>query len=335
MGFDAVDKKIDFVSKLLPRFTMAAVTGLFAFLGAISVGGGIWYASQLMRRPARSPVVRSLFQGVVYERYVQTSPRPLLFHVVSVDLTHPGIDFLVTPPAPNSVSVSQDAAKPKVKVPANTVPDFLVEHGAQVAVNGSYFSPHHVKSPWHYYPQVGELVYPQGVSIANGKRYSSPAEGWAALCVLSVSDIRITEGDCPPGTQQGLAGDVQFVKNGQLYTDGLVILKKNPVRLMPRSAIAIDKANERLWIVVVDGRQKGYSEGITLAELSEFVIALGADRALNLDGGGSSTLAIDSPEAPTVLNAPIQARVPMRLRPVANHFGIYAQPLSPQSSAPP
>ncbi|MEL6816387.1 MAG: phosphodiester glycosidase family protein, partial [Cyanobacteria bacterium J06598_3] len=305
-----------------------------AVLGAIAVGGGIWYASQLMRRPARSPAVRSLFQGVTYERYVHASPRRLLFHVVSVDLTSPGIGFLVTPPPPEAFSPDK-AAKRNWRVLANTVPGFLQAQGVQVAVNGSYFSPHYVRSPWNYSPKLNQPVAPQGVSISNGKRYSAPAEGWAALCILSVSDIRITEGDCPPGTQQGLAGDVQFVKNGQLYTDGLVILKKNPVRLMPRSAIAIDKANERLWIVVVDGRQKGYSEGITLAELSEFVIALGADSALNLDGGGSSALAIDSPEAPTVLNAPIQARIPMRLRPVANHFGIYAQPLPPQSSAPP
>lgn len=308
--------------------------GLFVLLGGISISGGIWYASQLMRRPARSPVVRSLFQGVTYERHVQASPRPLLFHVVSVDLTSPGIDFLVTPPPPEAFS-SGNAAKRNWRVAANTVPGFLEAQGVQVAINGSYFSPHYVKSPWNYSPKLNQPVAPQGVSISNGKRYSSPEEGWAALCILSLRDIRVTEGDCPSGTQQGLAGDVQFVKNGQLYTDGLVILKQNPIRLMPRSAIAIDKANERLWIVVVDGRQKGYSEGITLAELSDFVIALGADRALNLDGGGSSALAIESPEKPTVLNAPIQARVPMRLRPVANHFGIYARPLSPEASVVP
>lgn len=323
------------MSKLWPRWMMSAAMGGVALSGAIAAGLGGWYVAQLLQRPHRLPVSRALFQGVTYERHVHKSPRPLLFHVVAVDLTHPGIGFLVTPPAPDSVSVSQDAAKPKVKVPADTVPGFLAAHGVQVAVNGSYFSPHHVRSPWHYFPQVGELAYPQGVSIANGERYSSPAEGWAALCVLSPRDIRITEGDCPLGTQQGLAGDVQFVKNGQLYTDGLVILKENPMRLMPRSAIALDKANERLWIVVVDGRQKGYSEGVTLAELSDFVTALGADSALNLDGGGSSALAIDAPNQPTVLNSPIQARVPMLLRPVANHFGIYAQPLAPEKASMP
>ena len=78
---------------------------------------------------------------------------------------------------------------------------------------------------------------------------------------------------------------------------------------------------------MVDGRQKGYSEGVTLPELSELLISLGADRALNLDGGGSSTLVIDEGGVPSVLSAPIQARLPMMLRPVANHFGVYALPL--------
>ena len=58
------------------------------------------------------------------------------------------------------------------------------------------------------------------------------------------------------------------------------------------------------------------------------MIELGADRALNLDGGGSSTLAMDAGEQPHVLNAPFQAGVPMKLRPVANQYGVYALPLN-------
>ena len=84
-------------------------------------------------------------------------------------------------------------------------------------------------------------------------------------------------------------------------------------------------------MVAVDGRQKGYSEGVTLKELGEFVIELGADRALNLDGGGSTTLATSDPSSgqPILLNAPFHARVPVNLRVVANHLGGYADPLLP------
>jgi hypothetical protein len=80
--------------------------------------------------------------------------------------------------------------------------------------------------------------------------------------------------------------------------------------------------------VVVDGRQPGYSEGVTLAELAEIVLALGAESGLNLDGGGSTALVMAGPFGPQTLDSPIHTRLPMRQRPVANHLGVYALPLS-------
>ena len=252
------------------------------------------------------------------------SPAPLLFHVVKVDLTAPGIDFLVSPPKPKDE---------KLETSADTVPGFLARNDVQVAVNGSYFFPHRVSTPFNYYPRVGDAASTMGVSISNGDRYSDAEEGWAALCVINRRDIRITEQDCPTETQQGIAGDIQFVKDGELYRDGLVILEGNDTAQGPRTAIAIDKDSETMWMVVVDGRQEGYSEGVTLPELGEFLLSQGADRALNLDGGGSSTLAVEDDGKPAILNAPIQARVPMNLRPVANHFGLYARPLDADTTA--
>jgi exopolysaccharide biosynthesis protein len=43
-------------------------------------------------------------------------------------------------------------------------------------------------------------------------------------------------------------------------------------------------------LVVVDGRQEGYSRGITLKMLAEFMGELGCQEAFNLDGGGSATM---------------------------------------------
>jgi len=69
---------------------------------------------------------------------------------------------------------------------------------------------------------------------------------------------------------------------------------------------------------------KRYSEGMTIVELAKFVQQLGVDRALNLDGGGSTTLVMGTRLGARVLNAPIHTKVPMRERPVANHLGFYA-----------
>lgn len=57
----------------------------------------------------------------------------------------------------------------------------------------------------------------------------------------------------------------------------------------PRTAVGVIDDNH-LVFVVVDGRQSGYSEGVTLPELADIMISLGARTAYNLDGGGSSTM---------------------------------------------
>ena len=57
----------------------------------------------------------------------------------------------------------------------------------------------------------------------------------------------------------------------------------------PRTAIGAT-ADGKLILLVCDGRNMRGSAGFTLAELADKLIALGAVDAVNLDGGGSSTM---------------------------------------------
>jgi exopolysaccharide biosynthesis protein len=57
----------------------------------------------------------------------------------------------------------------------------------------------------------------------------------------------------------------------------------------PRTAVGVIDTNH-LAFVVVDGRDTGYSRGVTLPELADIMQGLGAQTAYNLDGGGSSTM---------------------------------------------
>lgn len=65
----------------------------------------------------------------------------------------------------------------------------------------------------------------------------------------------------------------------------------------PRTAVGIANGGRRLLLVVVDGRQPGYSDGMTLRELATLMLALGAPEALNLDGGGSTALVYADPDS--------------------------------------
>jgi exopolysaccharide biosynthesis protein len=89
-----------------------------------------------------------------------------------------------------------------------------------------------------------------------------------------------------------LLADGRYV-GGEGFTNGFLN------RRHPRTAIA-RLADGRLLLVVVDGRQPYHSLGMTLPELAVTLNALGATDAINLDGGGSSTLVVRG----TVVNLP-------------------------------
>jgi hypothetical protein len=59
----------------------------------------------------------------------------------------------------------------------------------------------------------------------------------------------------------------------------------------PRAAIGWN--DKYLFLAVSDGRRKGISEGIRLSEMADFMIALGCDEAINMDGGQSTTLMLN------------------------------------------
>ncbi|MET9467947.1 phosphodiester glycosidase family protein [Streptomyces sp. NPDC006544] len=83
----------------------------------------------------------------------------------------------------------------------------------------------------------------------------------------------------------------------------------------PRTAVGFSRDGRRLRLVTVDGRQPD-SGGLTLTALGRLMHRLGAHEALNLDGGGSSTLlaALTGSAALSLENSPSDGR----LRPVPN-----------------
>lgn len=87
-----------------------------------------------------------------------------------------------------------------------------------------------------------------------------------------------------------LQGRPQMAITGNkfLVDDGLVQVVDDR-EMQPRTAVGIDADTGEVLLVVVDGRQS-FSRGYTMVEMARLMIDLGADEALNLDGGGSSTM---------------------------------------------
>ncbi|MDQ3069438.1 MAG: phosphodiester glycosidase family protein [Acidobacteriota bacterium] len=84
----------------------------------------------------------------------------------------------------------------------------------------------------------------------------------------------------------------------------------------PRTLIGRDRDGD-IWLVVVDGRQPGHSAGMSLGELTAFAQRIGLVDALNLDGGGSSTMVVKG----TVVNRPSD---PLGPRPVSDAIVVFS-----------
>jgi hypothetical protein len=70
----------------------------------------------------------------------------------------------------------------------------------------------------------------------------------------------------------------------------------------PRSALGWNK--DHIFLVEVDGRQSNLSVGMTLPELTDYMVKLGCENAINLDGGGSATLWVSG----NVMNSPSEGQ---------------------------
>ena len=93
-----------------------------------------------------------------------------------------------------------------------------------------------------------------------------------------------------------------------IIRDGAVFISPRPAsaeEIHPRSAVGLT-ADGRMIFATVDGRQAGWSDGVRLPELAEFMLSRGAVVALNLDGGGSTSLAIRraGTAGPVLVNRP-------------------------------
>jgi hypothetical protein len=99
--------------------------------------------------------------------------------------------------------------------------------------------------------------------------------------------------------QHAVGGGPVLVRDGKPVFRHFELFTPSQLARNPRTAIG-QQADGRVLLVVVDGRQPGYSAGMTNFELAQAMVRLGAVTAMGLDAGGSSTMAFDG----TLLNRP-------------------------------
>ena len=299
----------------MPRVTRAVLSCMSAAILLAGIAPGC-------TTPAEEPRIalagEPLFDGVAYRLIEDREGGPKRIHVLELDLGRVMLE--VTP---------GDRSKGR-EFTARTTSGYLAEFHLQAAVNGGYFTPFKGGSPGgdDFYPHAGDPVDVSGASIS-GEREASPVEldedkrVNAILCIEGRHVLILGGQVCAPGADHAMAAGPLLLAGGVARDlapyDAAYASAKHP-----RTAVGLSADGRRAWILVIDGRQAGFSEGASLADVTALFVRLGASDAINLDGGGSTTMAVSTPSGPDVLNSPIHTATPGRERPSANHLGIRA-----------
>ena len=97
-----------------------------------------------------------------------------------------------------------------------------------------------------------------------------------------------------PDVFDTVGGNPTLIENGRVQKQSIKGNSSFVAGRHPRTAVAYNSRTHRLFFVTVDGRQPNYSRGMTLAGLTYFLRRrLGATDALNVDGGGSTTMVVN------------------------------------------
>jgi hypothetical protein len=246
-------------------------------------------------------------------------------HIVQIDLRAPGIHFKLTPHSGRLETVRQ------------TTLEFLEQERAQIAINAHFFLP---------FPSEQREADLIGFAASDGKVYSrfeKPSQSYAivrkapALNIDRKNRVKITRRGWHPWT--AVAGSAQIVTKGvktiPVYKDAT-----HPrAQLTPggprnysnsnswydvstaRTAIGITRDGKTLVLFTVDRMAVGDVADLLIREF-------GVWNAMNLDGGGSTTLAMENPATHTraiVNTLPSNAKA----RSVGSSLAVFAEPTVP------
>lgn len=263
-----------------------------------------------------SAIGAELYPGLQYEKREVAATEPARAHIVAIDLRQAGLHFGVT---------FADTSKGMEQV-AWTTSTYMKKRHAQLAINGGFFSPWKPGGTGQddYYPHEGDPVRASGALISAGQVVSpvesiKPERINAMLC-FDRANVAIVDGQkCPKGFIDGVAAGPRLLNKGKTPP----LTGDFSTTLHPRTAFGVSADRKRAWIVTIDGRQAN-SKGMSLPDLAALFASLGASDAINLDGGGSTTLVVEGDNGkPKVLNSPIQTGVVGKERPVANHVLLF------------
>jgi len=257
---------------------------------------------------------------------------------VRVNLTDPNVQLFTTPQATPAGSWAVNSRETLTL----SVPDFLTKYKVQIAVDSNFYEAEPGTSQATADPTSEGLpceVY--GVQVCEGTVVSpSDSEGEPRYCSLLFSTNKtpfFCFNNTPPGTNLAgmytvATGVYPLVSNGvdisYAMSNAYYNVDQSIHGVQPRTCYGVSQNNQYLYLMTIDGRQSGYSDGAYDTETSYWIRQFGAWNAVMMDGGGSTALYMASSTGAAVgLNHSSYLPSYGRERYIGSHFGVFANPL--------
>lgn len=226
--------------------------------------------------PVDSEVTQQIADGVT-RRYIRTPKGPWTMNVLYVDLDRC-----------NAVQAVKggDSAAGRYRV-SETLAELAKHERVIGGVNGDFFE---LKdgTPTNLLIVNGRLVTPPNYR---------PVLAFDSAGAPHISTFRFAHGSLEPFyPKNAVGGRPVIVTDSALDAAADTAGPKGFAAPNPRTGAGIARNGRRLIFVAVDGREY-HNAGMTLRELGDVMLALGARDAINLDGGGSTTMVVADPDS--------------------------------------
>ncbi len=220
------------------------------------------------------------------------TPRLMKAQAVRIDLADRSLAFTANGRDPAWGRSMPDCTNGIIRTRRVTVPDFMAdaratsEEGGRgldmlLAVN---------TSPWGPWTEPFTFRYgdPRGLNISDGEIVSdNKPKGGEAIFVVWKSGLADIVESIPAEQRRDVwvahTGFCPVLKNGK-------VLRKEGGGIHPRTVLGLSRDRRWMYVLTVEGRRNGVSIGADMFDLAQIMLSLGASDAVNMDGGGSTTL---------------------------------------------
>jgi len=272
--------------------------------------------------------------GVRLCKLALTEPRLMKVNIIRVDLTLPGLRFAGTPRARNWGMEMPDFPGGVIRTFRETTADFMKMCRMPVQAGGygvnMFLAVNSVPwTPWTT-PFTHKYADPLGVMISNGVVVDEEQKNCGAHFVVWKDGTVAIEPSVPADKFQDIwlcaGGFAVLLDDGQPVNQG-------DKSIHPRMVYGISQDKHWLYLMTIDGRQKEWSIGANNEEMTKLMQDAGAWDAINMDGGGSTTMCLwDYQKNEAVM---LNHHSGNSKRNVGGNIGLYIDPIAAKMTSTP